>query len=160
MTDWVPEIRFSSAWKTGISLKMGLRQVEQGFTSFFAIFFCIFDDFSKLCSTFQHTPHLKIIKYAKNIAKNEENPGKPMFNLLQTRFSTALSKTQNSGFGYPIHHYIFITWLNRFLSLWVTARCNPINCLVICSSKTDDLLLEKNQYEMSNLFLVMLVHFI
>ena len=50
MTDRIPDFRVS-----GINRKMGLGQVEQGFSSFFAqIFFGIFDDFSKFCSAFGH----------------------------------------------------------------------------------------------------------
>ena len=80
---------------------MGLWQVEQGFSSFFAKFLAyIFDDFSPLVRSTIHIE--KIIKYAKKkLAKIEEKPSstccKPIF-----RLNTG---TRKSDFGYPIRHY-------------------------------------------------------
>ena len=50
--------------------EMGLRKVEQGSSSFFAMF----DDFSKWSMPKALQNFLKIIKYGKNLAKNEEEP--------------------------------------------------------------------------------------
>ena len=57
-------------------------QVEQGFSSFFAVF----DDVSKWNSP---TKLWKIIKYAKKLAKNEENPSVDLAKTV-THFSTVL----------------------------------------------------------------------
>ena len=54
--------------------EMGLWQVEQGFSSFLAKIFGIFDDFSKFLQHLWHTSLYEITKYAKNLAKNEEKP--------------------------------------------------------------------------------------
>ena len=62
MMDRVPDFRVP-----GISQNMGLRQVEQGSSSFFAKFLAylmIFQSFK--------APLCRIIKYTKHLAKNEE----------------------------------------------------------------------------------------
>ena len=54
--------------------EMGLRQVKQGISSsIFCQNFDKFDDFSKFL-TFDVPKIWKIIKYTKNLTKNEENP--------------------------------------------------------------------------------------
>ena len=63
----VPKIQFSG-------LKMGTRQVEQGFSSFFANFY-------KVLQHLRCTPLWKIVKYSKKWTKS-------LFNLPSTNFST------------------------------------------------------------------------
>ena len=81
--------------ESGISRKMGLRHVEQGFSSIFAKF----DDFSKFCSIFDLLYFPKNFKYCKKLVKNQENP-----------FSTCLQPISHvpttwvSGTHYPICH--------------------------------------------------------
>ena len=50
------------------------RQVEQGFSSFFANFFLHIWWFFKVSQYLRCTPLWKIMKYAKNLAQNEEKP--------------------------------------------------------------------------------------
>ena len=96
---------------------MGLRQVEQGFTSFF----CIIDEFSKWSTLnfWRHCETLKNHQICKKRAKNEEKtcstcfksivwliPGMNRMNYPKTRFRD------------PIHHYqcnflVFFSWIHN-----------------------------------------------
>ena len=67
---------------------MGLGQVEQGFSSFFAqIFFGIFDDFSKFCSAFGHAALRKNHHRWQKFGKIEDKINRVQ--LIKKHFSTA-----------------------------------------------------------------------
>ena len=68
--------------------EMGLRQVELGFSSFFAIVLGIFDNFSKWSAP-------KVLQSFVQLALN------PFLHSMRNSV-----KTRNPGFGYPIRHYI------------------------------------------------------
>ena len=81
--------------------KMGLRQVKQGFSSFF---FVTFDDFSKesilkVMQNFERSPEM--LKIWHQMKKNH----------VQLAFNNTFSDflgTRKSDFGYPIHHYLLV----------------------------------------------------
>ena len=74
---------------------MGLRKVEQSFSSFFAQIFGMFDDFSKFNRAFG----IFSFKKSSNMAKIWQKMRKPLFNLPSTHFSMVLQipKTRVSG---------------------------------------------------------------
>lgn len=88
--DQVPEIRFLGTY--GISWKMGLRQVEQGFSSFFARFLACLMIFQIFCSVFGTINFEKSSNLPK---KNEEKPCQIAFII----FLHVTSKTQNPDFS-------------------------------------------------------------
>ena len=80
-----------------ISQKIGLRQFEQGFSSFFANFWAYLIIFPSFAATSART---FLIKYVKILAKNEE---KPLSTCLKT-FFLPKPETLVSGITRPITH--------------------------------------------------------
>ena len=75
---------------------MDLKQVEQGFSSFYAKFLPYLMNFQSSAVPLVHSTLKKIIKYGKNLANNEEKPSSPYFKSIYP-WHCGLTETQILG---------------------------------------------------------------
>ena len=87
---------FLGTYTPGISRKMGWRQVEQGFSSIFAKFLPLFDDFSKFYSIFGVLHFEKSSNRAKEIDKKWR---KALFDLPSIHFFGWFQVPENRNSG-------------------------------------------------------------